>query len=46
LPTVAAHADLSTDLGFASDYYYRGAFQAPKSVSGGLDAYPEFTALE
>lgn len=32
-----AQADVSANLGFASDYYYRGIFQAPSSVSGGLD---------
>ena len=32
-----AHADLSANLGFASDYHYRGIFQAPTSASGGLD---------
>jgi len=33
----AAQAEISANLGFASDYYYRGIFQAPSSVSGGLD---------
>jgi hypothetical protein len=32
-----AQADMSANLGFASDYYYRGIFQAPSSVNGGLD---------
>ena len=32
-----AQADVSTNLGFTSDYYYRGIFQAPNSVSAGLD---------
>lgn len=32
-----AHADFSANLGFASDYYYRGIFQAGSSASGGLD---------
>ena len=32
-----AHADFSANLGFASDYYYRGIFQAPNSANGGLD---------
>ena len=32
-----AQADTSANLGFASDYYYRGIFQAPNSVSGGFD---------
>ncbi len=32
-----AHADFSANLGFASDYYYRGIFQADSSASGGLD---------
>jgi len=33
----AAYAELTANLGFASDYYYRGIFQAPNSVSAGLD---------
>ena len=33
----AAHADVSANIGFASDYYYRGIFQASSSVNGGLD---------
>lgn len=33
----AAHADMSANIGFASDYYYRGIFQAPSSVNGGFD---------
>lgn len=33
----AAQAGGSANLGFASDYYYRGIFQAPNAVSGGLD---------
>jgi len=37
LITCAAQADGSASLGFASDYYYRGIFQAPNSVNGGLD---------
>jgi uncharacterized protein (TIGR02001 family) len=32
-----AQADVSANLGFASDYYYRGIFQADSSASGGLD---------
>ncbi len=32
-----ALADFSANLGFASDYYYRGIFQAGSSASGGLD---------
>lgn len=35
--TGAAQADLSVNVGFASDYYYRGIFQAESSASGGLD---------
>lgn len=35
--TGTAQADVSANLGFASDYYYRGIFQAPNSVSAGLD---------
>jgi uncharacterized protein (TIGR02001 family) len=37
LITSVAQADVSSNLGFASDYYYRGIFQAPNSVSAGLD---------
>jgi len=37
LITGAAQAEVSANLGFASDYYYRGIFQAPNSVNGGLD---------
>ena len=37
LITGVAQADVSTNLGFSSDYYYRGIFQAPNSVSAGLD---------
>ncbi len=32
-----AQAEVSANLGFASDYYYRGIFQAEASASGGLD---------
>jgi len=32
-----AQADFSANLGFTSDYYYRGIFQAPNSVNAGLD---------
>jgi uncharacterized protein (TIGR02001 family) len=35
--TGAAQADLSVNVGFASDYYYRGIFQAESSANGGLD---------
>jgi uncharacterized protein (TIGR02001 family) len=37
LTSGAAVADVSANLGFASDYYYRGIFQAEVSASGGLD---------
>jgi len=37
LASTAANADVSANLGFASDYYYRGIFQAQSSASGGLD---------
>lgn len=33
----SANADLSANLGFASDYYYRGIFQAGSSASAGID---------
>ena len=32
-----ANADWSANIGFASDYYYRGIFQHSSSASGGLD---------
>ncbi len=32
-----AHADFSTNIGWASDYYYRGVFQKTSSANGGLD---------
>ena len=32
-----AQAELTGNLGFASDYYFRGVYQAPTSGSGGLD---------
>jgi len=37
LSTCAAHADVSANIGFASDYYYRGIFQAQSSASAGVD---------
>jgi len=37
LITGTAHAEVSANLGFASDYHYRGIFQASNSVNGGLD---------
>jgi len=35
--TGVAHAELSANVGFASDYYYRGILQAPNSANGGID---------
>jgi uncharacterized protein (TIGR02001 family) len=32
-----AHADVSANLGFASDYYFRGIFQSKASANGGVD---------
>ncbi|HWM27950.1 MAG TPA: TorF family putative porin [Woeseiaceae bacterium] len=32
-----AHAELSANIGWASDYFYRGILQAPSSASGGVD---------
>lgn len=32
-----AQADVASNIGFSSDYYYRGILQAPNSVSAGLD---------
>ena len=37
LSASAAHADVSANIGFASDYYYRGIFQAQSSASAGID---------
>ena len=33
----AAQADFSANIGWASDYYYRGIFQASSSANGGID---------
>ena len=35
--TGTANADWSANLGFASEYYYRGIYQESTSASGGLD---------
>jgi len=35
--STTAAADWSANIGWASDYYYRGLFQATSSASGGLD---------
>lgn len=35
--TGTAQAEVSANLGFASEYYYRGIFQAESSASGGID---------
>jgi uncharacterized protein (TIGR02001 family) len=37
LLTGTAQAEVSANLGFASDYHYRGIFQASSSMNGGLD---------
>lgn len=37
LSTAPARADLSANIGWASDYFYRGILQAPTSASAGLD---------
>ena len=37
LLTATAQADVSANLGYASDYHYRGIFQASSSANGGLD---------
>ena len=37
LASGVAQAEWSANAGFASEYYYRGIFQAPNSVSAGLD---------
>jgi uncharacterized protein (TIGR02001 family) len=35
--TGAANADFSANVGFASEYYYRGFYQKSSSASGGVD---------
>jgi uncharacterized protein (TIGR02001 family) len=35
--SATAQADVSANLGFASEYYYRGIFQESTSASGGID---------
>ncbi len=35
--TGVANADWSANLGFASEYYYRGIFQESTSANGGID---------
>lgn len=37
LTSGTALADVSANVGFASDYFYRGILQAPNSANGGLD---------
>jgi uncharacterized protein (TIGR02001 family) len=37
LCTNIAMADLSANIGWASDYFYRGILQAPTSASAGID---------
>jgi hypothetical protein len=37
LLATTAQAEISANLGFASDYYYRGILQAPNSANGGID---------
>lgn len=37
LVSSTAFAETSANLGFASDYYYRGILQAPNSANGGID---------
>lgn len=37
LLSTRAHAELAANVGWASDYYYRGIFQARSSASGGID---------
>jgi len=40
-----AQADFSANIGWASDYYYRGIFQASSSANGGVDyEYGDFYA--
>ena len=35
--STTASADWSANLGFASEYYYRGIFQESSSANGGID---------
>ena len=35
--TTAAHAEWSANVGWASDYHFRGIFQSDSSASGGID---------
>jgi uncharacterized protein (TIGR02001 family) len=37
LLTLHAHAEVSANVGWVSDYYYRGIFQSASSPSGGAD---------
>jgi uncharacterized protein (TIGR02001 family) len=37
LASLTAEADWSANVGWASDYFYRGILQAPSSASGGVD---------
>ncbi len=37
ISSAAAQADVSANLGFASEYYYRGIFQESTSASAGID---------
>jgi uncharacterized protein (TIGR02001 family) len=37
LVAASAQADWSANVGYASNYFYRGIFQAPSSASAGLD---------
>jgi len=37
LASATASADWSANIGFASEYYYRGIFQASSSANGGVD---------
>lgn len=37
LTSAVARADVSANVGFASDYWFRGIFQSTSSASGGLD---------
>lgn len=37
LVSATANAEWSGNIGWTSDYYYRGIFQASSSASGGID---------
>ena len=42
----SANAEISAQIGWASDYYYRGIFQSSSSASGGIDYEKQKTRLK